>query len=104
MSEQKKPHRKRLQGVVRSDKADKTVTVMVERLVRHPLYGKHVRRRATFMAHDPQNEAHEGDLVEIEGTRPLSRRKRWRVARVLSRAPGAVASTAVLDSTTEATA
>ncbi|MFO8008959.1 MAG: 30S ribosomal protein S17 [Candidatus Brocadiia bacterium] len=80
--------RKRLQGVVKSDKMDKTVTVTVERLVQHPLYKKYIRRNSTLMAHDPHNDAHEGDLVEVESTRPLSRRKRWRLVRILRRAPG----------------
>jgi small subunit ribosomal protein S17 len=78
---------KRLQGVVKSDRMDKTVTVTVQRLVRHPLYGKYLRRRSTFMAHDPGNTARHGDLVEIESTRPLSRHKHWRVVRVLRRVP-----------------
>jgi small subunit ribosomal protein S17 len=74
--------------VVKSDKMDKTITVTVERLVKHPRYGKYVRRKSTFMAHNPHNTAREGDLVEIESTRPLSRRKRWRLVRVVRRAPG----------------
>jgi len=79
--------RKRVRGVVRSDKMDKTVTVDVERLVKHPIYGKYVRRRTTLMAHNAHNAARQGDLVEVEETRPLSRRKRWRVVRILRRAP-----------------
>jgi len=79
--------RKRARGIVKSDKMDKTVTVYIERLVKDRRYGKYVRRRSTFMAHNPHNDAREGDLVEIEETRPLSRRKRWRVVRVLRRAP-----------------
>jgi small subunit ribosomal protein S17 len=86
--------KKRAQGVVRSDKMDKTVTVTVERLVKAPLYGKYVRRRSTFMAHNPHNTARAGDLVEIESTRPLSRRKRWRVVRILRRAEQAAAPVA----------
>jgi len=78
-----------VQGVVKSDKMDQTVTVSIERLVKHPQYGKYVRFRSSFMAHDPHNSARQGDLVEIEETRPLSRHKRWRVVRVLRRAPGA---------------
>jgi small subunit ribosomal protein S17 len=85
MSDKARGFRKRLQGVVKSDKMDKTVTVTVERLVQHPRYKKYVRRRNTFMAHDPERTAHEGDLVEIESTRPLSHRKRWRLVRVLGR-------------------
>jgi small subunit ribosomal protein S17 len=88
MSKTQTSGRKRVQGVVKSDKMDQTVTVDVERLVKHPQYGKYVRRRSAFMAHDPHNSARQGDLVEIEETRPLSRWKRWRVVRVLRRAPG----------------
>jgi len=87
MSEQTTSRRKRARGVVKSDKMDNTVTVSIERLVKHPRYGKYVRRNSTFMAHNPHDDAHVGDLVEIEMTRPLSRRKRWRVVRVLRRAP-----------------
>ncbi len=87
MSEKQETNRRRFRGVVKSDKMDKTVTVTVERLVQHARYGKQVRRLSTFMAHDARNDAGEGDLVEIEETRPLSRRKRWRVVRVLKRAP-----------------
>jgi small subunit ribosomal protein S17 len=65
---------------------EKTITVTVERLVKHPRYGKYIRRNSTFMAHDPHNDAREGDVVEIEETRPLSRRKRWRLIRVIRRA------------------
>jgi len=74
-----------VRGVVQSDKMDKTVTVAVTSLVKHPLYGKYIHRVRKHMAHDPQNTAREGDLVEIESTRPLSRRKRWRVVRVVRR-------------------
>ena len=82
---EKKNTRKRAQGVVQSDKMDKTVIVAVTSLVKHPLYGKYMKRVSKHMAHDPQNSAHRGDLVEIESTRPLSRSKRWRVVRVLRR-------------------
>jgi len=85
MSEKARGFRKRLQGVVKSDKMQKTVTVTVERLVKHPRYKKFVRRRNTFMAHDPEQTAREGDVVEIESTRPLSRHKRWRLVRVVRR-------------------
>ncbi len=75
-----------VQGVVTSDKMDKTVVVAVERQVRHGVYGKIQRRTSKFMAHDEGNAAHTGDLVEIVESRPLSRRKRWVVTRVLQRA------------------
>lgn len=73
-------------GRVVSDKMDKTVIVAVETLVRHPLYGKIMRRTTKFKAHDEVNSAGEGDVVEIMETRPLSREKRWRVARIVEKA------------------
>ena len=73
-------------GRVVSDKMDKTVIVAVETLVRHPLYGKIMRKTAKFKAHDETNMAGEGDTVEIVETRPLSREKRWRVSRVVEKA------------------
>ena len=72
-----------IQGVVVSGKMDQSVVVAVERRVRHGLYGKIQRRTSKFMAHDPGNEAKEGDVVAIVETRPLSRRKRWAVVRVV---------------------
>lgn len=77
--------RKEFIGTVVSDKMDKTVVVMVETLVRHPLYGKYIKRRKKYMAHDEKNECKIGDKVLIEETRPLSRRKRWRVKEILER-------------------
>ena len=77
-----------LQGVVISDKMDQSVVVAVERRVRHELYGKIQRRTSKFMAHDPGNDAKVGDVVAIVGSRPLSRRKRWAVVRVVERAQG----------------
>jgi small subunit ribosomal protein S17 len=74
-------------GTVVSDKMDKTVVVAVERHVRHPLYGKRQRKTTKFVAHDERNEAKVGDLVAIAESRPLSRRKRWVVMRVVARAP-----------------
>jgi small subunit ribosomal protein S17 len=73
-------------GRVVSDKMDKTVVVAVETRVRHPLYGKIMRRTTRFKAHDGANGAGEGDLVEITETRPLSREKRWRVSRIVEKA------------------
>jgi small subunit ribosomal protein S17 len=78
--------RKLRQGRVVSDKMDKTVVVAIERMVEHPLYGKRMKRTTKFHAHDENNECHEGDLVEIRETRPLSKLKRWRVARIVERA------------------
>lgn len=77
---------KTLTGVVVSDKMDKTVVVLVERLVRHPVYKKFVRRRKKFAAHDESNQCRTGDVVMIRLSRPLSARKRWRVSKVLERA------------------
>ena len=73
-------------GVVTSDFSDKTVTVSAERTVRHPLYGRVVRKRTKFIAHDEKNDAHVGDLVEIMEARPLSKTKRWRLTRIMERA------------------
>ncbi|MCS7200271.1 MAG: 30S ribosomal protein S17 [Caldimicrobium sp.] len=78
--------RKEFIGTVVSDRMDKTVVVMVERLVKHPLYGKYVKKRKKFMAHDEHNSCKVGDKVLIEETRPLSKRKRWRVKQILERA------------------
>jgi small subunit ribosomal protein S17 len=78
--------RKERVGLVVSDKPDKTVAVSVETLVRHPLYKKRVRRSKRFMVHDERNEARVGDTVRIVETRPLSARKRWRLASIISRA------------------
>ncbi len=72
-------------GVVVSDKMEKTVTVAVERQIRHDLYGKAQRRTSTFLAHD-ENEAKVGDRVAIVEARPMSRRKRWVVTRVVEKA------------------
>lgn len=77
--------RKRKVGTVVSDKMDKTVVVRVERLVPHDVYKKYVRRRENFKAHDEKNEFRVGDRVEIVETRPLSKDKRWRVARLIER-------------------
>jgi small subunit ribosomal protein S17 len=72
-----------VRGIVTSDKMDKSVVVAVERQVRHGLYGKSQRRTSTFLAHDESNVAKVGDLVEIREGRPMSRRKRWVVTRVV---------------------
>jgi small subunit ribosomal protein S17 len=78
--------RKERVGIIVSDKAEKTVTVSVEALMRHPMYKKRVRRSRKFMVHDERNEARLGDTVRIVETRPLSARKRWRLANIISRA------------------
>jgi small subunit ribosomal protein S17 len=74
-----------LTGKVISNKMQKTITVAVERLVKHPTYGKYVRRTTKLQAHDENNECREGDMVEIQECRPLSRHKAWRLARVVTR-------------------
>ena len=73
-------------GRVVSDKMDKTVTVLVERRVKHPIYGKVVTRSSKYHAHDEANEVKVGDLVEIVATRKVSKTKAWRVAKVLQKA------------------
>lgn len=78
--------RKTKTGIVSSDKMDKTITVLVNRRRKHPLYGKYMNRSKKFMAHDEKNECRIGDKVTIMETRPLSKRKRWRVVNILERA------------------
>jgi len=73
-------------GVVVSDGMDKTVVVRIDRQVRHPLYGKTVRRSSKLAAHDEENDARVGDTVRITETRPVSKTKRWRVVEVVERA------------------
>jgi small subunit ribosomal protein S17 len=85
-SDPERGSRKERVGLVVSDRPDKTVTVSVETLVRHTLYKKRVRRSKRFMVHDEDNEARVGDTVRIIETRPLSARKRWRLANIVSRA------------------
>jgi len=81
-----KAKRKVREGVVTSDKMDKTITVKVERSVRHRLYKRTIRQSVTFKAHDEKNECKTGDKVRIVETRPLSATKRWRLLEVLERA------------------
>jgi len=78
--------KKTLEGIVVSDKMDKTVVIRVERLIKHPRTGKYIRRRAKFMAHDDKNECKVNDKVQIVQTRPLSKHKNWRVLKILERA------------------
>lgn len=85
MNEPKKTIRS-LTGRVVSDKMDKTVTVLVERRVTHPMYGKVVMRSKKYHAHDEKNECHEGDRVLIEECRPISKTKAWRVTRLVEKA------------------
>jgi len=83
---EERKRRKTLRGQVVSDKMQKSIVVTIERLVKHPLYGKRIKRTSRYTAHDENNECKEGDLVEIMETRPLSKTKRWRVLRVIERA------------------
>ena len=78
--------RKTKTGVVRSDKMEKTITVAVERKLKHPIYGKFVKKTTKFHAHDENNEAKPGDVVKIMETRPLSKTKRWRLVEVIEKA------------------
>jgi small subunit ribosomal protein S17 len=78
--------RKRLVGVVVSDKMNKTVVVKVTRRFEHPVYKKHIERSKKYHAHDEHNECKVGDVVAIEETRPLSKTKRWRIVEILQRA------------------
>lgn len=86
-AEQKTTGPRHLQGVVTRDKNAKTRRVEVQRLVRHPKYGKFIKQRTICYVHDEQNESHLGDTVEIVESRPLSRTKRWSLARIVTRAP-----------------
>lgn len=81
-----RPNRKTRRGYVVSDKMDKTVVIEVEDRVKHPLYGKVIRRTSKVKAHDEQNSAGTGDLVLIMETRPLSATKRWRLVEILEKA------------------
>ncbi|MEN8719527.1 MAG: 30S ribosomal protein S17 [Oceanococcaceae bacterium] len=80
-------HTPRLTGRVASDKMDKTITVVVERRIRHPLYGKFITRTQKVHAHDETNDCRIGDTVTVEQCRPLSRSKTWRLVEVIERAP-----------------
>ena len=77
--------RKTKAGVVTSNKGDKSITVMVERKVKHPLYGKFVKKSTKFHAHDEKNECSIGDTVRIMETRPISKTKRWRLVEVIEK-------------------
>ena len=77
--------RKRLIGIVVSDRMDKTVAVLVNRLTRHRTYRKFIRKRTKYMAHDPQNRCQVGDKVKIIESRPISKRKRWQVSDIVEK-------------------
>src|SRR3954464_14229733 len=82
--------RRTLTGIVTRDKTLKTRRVEIQRLVKHPRYGKYIKRRTVCYAHDEKNESHMGDMVEIMESRPLSKLKHWRLIRVIKQAPAAV--------------
>ncbi len=87
MSEEKKMRKRKLRyGVVVSDKMDKTVVVVSETLIAHPMYKKRIKRSKKFKAHDERNECSIGDKVKIEETRPLSKTKCWRVLEIVEKA------------------
>jgi small subunit ribosomal protein S17 len=77
---------KTLQGHVVSKKMDKTIAVVIPRTVKHPLYEKYIRRSTKVLAHDENNECNEGDIVIIESSRPISKRKTWRLHKIVTRA------------------
>ena len=78
--------RKQRVGLVTSVSMDKSITVSIERKLRHPIYGKYVKKSKKLMAHDEKNECNVGDTVKITETRPLSKRKRWRLVEIIERA------------------
>lgn len=86
MSEQKQKSERTATGRVISDKMDKTITVLVERRVKHPVYGKFVRKSSKLHAHDENNECKEGDVVTIAECRPISKNKAWRLVEVVEKA------------------
>ena len=87
MSEEQKVHRT-ITGRVVSDKMDKTVSVAVERKIKHPVYGKYIRRTTKVLAHDAANECKQGDRVTISECRPVSKNKSWSVVNIIERAAG----------------
>jgi small subunit ribosomal protein S17 len=86
MSEEKKKQTRTIVGRVISDKMDKTVSVAVERLIKHPMYGKYIRRTTKVLAHDANNECKSGDRVAISECKPISKNKAWAVVNVIERA------------------
>ena len=84
--ETKRSNRRTRTGIVTSNKMDKTVVVSVQRILQHPIYQKFIRRNSKVLAHDENNECQIGDTVSIMETRPLSRRKRWRVYEIIEKA------------------
>lgn len=87
MSSQVRGRRRLAEGVVVSDKMSKTRRVELPRLEKHPRYGKYIKRRTICYVHDEANESHVGDKVEIAESRPMSKLKRWRLVRIIAKAP-----------------
>ena len=85
MSEQSENTRT-ITGRVVSSKMDKTITILVERLVKHPVYGKYIKRSSKMFAHDAENQCHEGDLVTVTPCRPISKNKAWVLASIIEKA------------------
>lgn len=77
--------RKQREGIVTSNKMDKTITVEVQRRVKHPIYGKYVKKTSKLTAHDEQNQCDIGDLVRVMETRPISKNKRWRLTKIVEK-------------------
>ena len=75
-----------LTGTVVSNKMDKSITVLVERRIKHPIYGKYIKRSKKIMAHDPENQCHQGDMVTIQESKPISKNKTWTLTSVDKRA------------------
>ncbi|MCC5940547.1 MAG: 30S ribosomal protein S17 [Balneolaceae bacterium] len=86
MAEAQRSQRRTRTGKVVSDRMDKSITVAVDRQIKHPIYGKFITKTTKYMAHDEMNEANEGDTVLIMSTRPLSKRKSWRLVDIIERA------------------
>ena len=86
MAQTERVQRRQRTGRVVSNRMDKTITVAVDRQVKHAIYGKFITKTTKYMAHDEKNEANEGDMVKIMSTRPLSKRKTWRLVKIIERA------------------
>lgn len=86
MAQTERAERRERTGKVVSNRMDKTITVAVDRQIKHPIYGKFITKTTKYMAHDEENTANEGDVVQIMSIRPLSKRKTWRLVEILERA------------------
>jgi len=86
MAQTERIQRRQRTGRVVSNRMDKTITVAVDRQIKHPIYGKYITKTTKYLAHDETNEANEGDVVQIMSTRPLSKRKSWRLVEIIERA------------------